>query len=171
MRKTKIIKFTLITSFIFYALFVIWNILFKYASPLEFFSDDRYFSRSINLIPFNDLFEGNYLKLDVWGNMILFAPFGVYLKLYSSKQWYRLLPVAVITSVLFEILQYIFGLGATDVTDVIYNTSGFVIGNMIYAILNGILKDNDRVKLLVSVFAGISMLFVAIVVILLYAYN
>lgn len=171
MRKTKIIKFTLITSFIFYALFVIWNILFKYASPLEFFSDDRYFSRSINLIPFNDLFEGNYLKLDVWGNMILFAPFGVYLKLYSSKQWYRLLPVAVITSILFEVLQYIFGLGATDVTDVIYNTSGFVIGNMIYAILNGILKDNDRVKLLVSVFAGISMLFVAIVVILLYAYN
>lgn len=171
MRKTKIIKFTLITSFIFYTLFVIWNILFKYASPLEFFSDDRYFSRSINLIPFNDLFEGNYLKLDVWGNMILFAPFGVYLKLYSSKQWYRLLPVAVITSVLFEVLQYIFGLGATDVTDVIYNTSGFVIGNMIYTILNGILKDNDRVKLLVSVFAGISMLFVAIIVILLYAYN
>lgn len=171
MRKTKIIKFTLITSFIFYALFVIWNILFKYASPLEFFSADRYFSRSINLIPFNDLFEGNYLKLDVWGNMILFAPFGVYLKLYSSKQWYRLLPVAVITSILFEVLQYIFGLGATDVTDVIYNTSGFLIGNVIYTLLNGILKDKDRVKLLVSVFAGISMLFVAIVVILLYAYN
>lgn len=71
-------------------------ILFKYASPLELFSDDRYFSRSINMIPFNDLFEGNYLKLDVCGNMILFAPFGVYLKLYSSKQWYKLLPVAVI---------------------------------------------------------------------------
>lgn len=171
MRKTKIIKFTLITSFIFYTLFVIWNILFKYASPLEIFSDNRYFSRSINLIPFNDLFEGNYLKLDVWGNMILFAPFGVYLKLYSSKPWYRLLPVAVITSILFEVLQYIFGLGATDVTDVIYNTSGFLIGNVIYTLLNGILKDKGRVKLLVSVFAGISMLFVAIVVILLYAYN
>lgn len=171
MRKTKIIKFTLITSFIFYALFVIWNILFKYASPLEFFSDDRYFSRSINLIPFNDLFEGNYLKLDVWGNMILFAPFGVYLKLYSSKQWYRLLPVAVITSVLFEVLQYIFGLGATDVTDVIYNTVGFAGGCMIYSLLKQIFKKNEHIKLIVSVFAGITMILVAIIVILICVYN
>ncbi len=171
MRKTRIINFVLIISFIFYVVFVTWNILFKYTSPLELFSESRNFSRSINLIPFNDLFEGNYLKLDVWGNMILFAPFGIYLKLYSSKEWHRLLPVAVITSVAFEVLQYIFGLGATDITDVIYNTVGFASGSMIYSLLKQVFKKNEHIKLIVSVFAGVTMIFVAIVIILLYVYN
>lgn len=50
-----IIKNLFVISFAFYILFLLWNILFNYVSPTELVSKGRYFSESINSIPFNDI--------------------------------------------------------------------------------------------------------------------
>lgn len=65
MRK-KIINTLFIMGFIFYLLFILWNILFKYVSPLEIFSNDRFFSQTLNIIPFNDIFKGKFNKMDIY---------------------------------------------------------------------------------------------------------
>ncbi len=171
MKNYRVYNKILITGFIYYAAFVIWNILFKYVSPLELFSDERYFSRSLNFIPFSDLMKGNYNKLDVWGNMILFAPLGIFLKIWLQKKWYCLVPIAVVTSAAFEILQYIFAIGATDITDVVYNTFGFLSGIIVYSLLKFMLKTNEHIKILISVLTVIGVIFTVMVVALLFLFN
>lgn len=171
MKREKAINCVLAFSFVFYAVFVIWNILFKYASPIELFSEKRYFSRSINLIPFGDLLCGNYLKLDVWGNILLFAPLGVYLGIYTPKKPYVNLMTAVSASVFLEIMQYVFGLGATDITDVIYNAFGFVSGSAVYYSAAKLIKDRIRTKMFFAVSAGAVMTAVSAVTVLLYVNN
>ncbi len=170
MKKEKFINALLAISFVFYAVFIIWNILFKYVSPINIFSTERYFSRSVNLIPFNDLLQGNYLRLDVWGNILLFIPLGIYMRVMKFGRL-KTAGAAAGISILFETLQYAFALGATDITDVIYNTIGGLVGILIYEFLYLLLKRGERVKTFISVLAGTAAVFVLCIVILIYLYN
>lgn len=171
MRKEKTIHMLLVCSFTFYAVFVTWNILFKYVLPTELFSGERYFARSLNLIPFHDLMEGNYNKLDIWGNILLFFPLGIYLKIWMRKKWYCLLLPAFAASVAFETLQYVFAIGASDITDVIYNTFGCFIGIGSYNLLKCMMKKEERIRLLIAILSCLAMIFVFGIVILLSWYN
>lgn len=83
--KKKIINILFTIGFVFYISFLLWNIPFKYVSPLEVFSTNRYFSRTLNLIPFYDIFNGNYNSLDIWGNIILFIPLGIYMNIINKN--------------------------------------------------------------------------------------
>ncbi len=170
MKKEKFINALLAISFAFYAVFIIWNILFKYISPIDIFSTERYFSRSVNLIPFNDLLQGNYLKLDVWGNILLFIPLGIYMRMMKFGRL-KTAGTAAGISILFETLQYAFALGATDITDVIYNTIGGLAGILIYELLYLLLKKGERVKTFISILAAAAAVFVLCIVILIYLYN
>ncbi len=170
MKKEKFINALLVISFVFYAVFIIWNILFKYVSPIDIFSTERYFSRSVNLIPFNDLLQGNYLKLDVWGNILLFIPLGIYMRVMKFGRL-KTAGMAAGISILFETLQYAFALGATDITDVIYNAIGGLAGILIYEFLYLLLKKGERVKTFISILAAAAAVFVLCIVILIYLYN
>lgn len=105
----KIINVLFFGSFIFYISFLLWNILFKYVSPIELFRSEREFYRSLNLIPFNDIIEGNYNQLDVIGNVILFIPLGIYAGMFLKKlKWYENIVIIALISLVFEVSQYIF---------------------------------------------------------------
>lgn len=169
MKKT--INNLFIAGFVFYVLFVSWNILFKYSSPLELFSNREYFI-AINLIPFNDILNGNFNKLDIWGNVILFLPLGIYLNVINtnskiSNNIYKIICISLI----FECTQYIFGLGATDITDVITNTIGGLIGIGIYLVIEKVFNDKVKVKNFITVCSTIVMVPVGILIIGLFAYN
>ena len=129
-KNERLLQLLLGMSFIFYAVFVIWNILFKYVSPLELFSTERHFMRSYNLIPYFDLIvKGHVNALDLYGNILLFIPFGVYLSYHEeNRNMFRSVLIILFVSIGFELIQFVFGIGATDVTDVINNTLGGVIG-------------------------------------------
>jgi glycopeptide antibiotics resistance protein len=58
-------------------------------------------------------------------------------------------------SILFEIIQFIFGLGASDITDLINNTLGGVIGILIYFILNKIFKSDLKLNKVINIFASL----------------
>lgn len=112
---------------IFYAVMLVWIILFKMDVSVENFGQ----MRSINLMPFSQSVIVND-KLD-FGEMIqnamAFVPLGVLVyTIWQEKSWRFKLGVIVVTSVMLEVLQYILGVGASDSTDVITNTFGGAVG-------------------------------------------
>lgn len=112
---------------IFYAVMLVWIILFKMDVSVENFGQ----MRSINLMPFSQSVIVND-KLD-FGEMIqnamAFVPLGVLVyTIWQEKAWRFKLGVIVVTSVMLEVLQYILGVGASDITDVITNTFGGAVG-------------------------------------------
>ena len=170
--KKKIINILFILGFVFYIIFILWNIVFKYVSPLELFSSNRYCSRTLNLIPFYDIFNGNYNRLDIFGNIILFIPLGIYINMVGknskvSKNIYKI----IIISLIFEVSQYVFGIGASDITDIITNTIGGVIGIGIYMAIKKIFKDDNKVKTFITICSMVVMIPVVIILIGIFMYN
>lgn len=171
-KKAKLLNRLLLAGCVFYASFLLWNILFKYVSPLELFSHDRFFSRTLNLIPFNDLLLGNINRLDIFGNILLFIPLGIYTNLYfENASHFRLIFGMALLSITFEVLQYVFAMGASDITDVIYNTFGGLLGLGIYSLLRGLFKTDEQLKMLIAIGSIIVMIAVSAIVTTLIVYN
>ncbi|EPY2274420.1 VanZ family protein [Clostridium sporogenes] len=170
--KKKIINILFTVGFVFYILFLLWNIPFKYVSPIEVFSTNRYFSRTLNLIPFYDIFNGNYNGLDIWGNVILFIPLGIYMNIINKNNAIYINIFKILSiSLIFEASQYIFGIGASDITDIITNTIGGIIGIGIYMVIKKIFKEDKKVKNFVTICSIVIMIPVAILLIGIYIYN
>lgn len=170
--KKKIINTLFIVGLIFYILFVLWNILFKYVSPLELFSTNRYFSRTLNLIPFNDILNGYYNKLDIFGNIILFIPLGIYINIImKNNKALKNIYIIVVISLLLETIQYIFGIGASDITDIITNTIGDILGIFIYMILKNLFVKDFKVKSFITICSILIMLPVTLLLIAIIAHN
>ena len=66
---------------------------------------------------------------EVFYNVIVFVPLGVYLQIFKAD-WKKATKCLVVIGIsfLFEIVQFIFAIGASDVTDLIGNTLGGIIG-------------------------------------------
>ena len=126
---------------IVYALVLCRGLLFKYIKISELFSPDRFEYIGYNLIPFNG--SGFDFRLDLILNTFMFIPFGFMIAMKSKKSLrsFSLLLIPFAASIIFESLQYILHLGAADITDVIMNTSGSIIGFVIYFIINKIFSN------------------------------
>lgn len=126
-----------------YFFVLIWAILFK----MEFSFKYLHSPREVNLIPFADsmIINNKVSLLEIYMNIIAFVPFGVYIAMLKPN-WSFLKKVAPIalTSMLVETLQYIFAIGAADITDFIGNTVGGIIGIIIYLIAYKLFKTNMR---------------------------
>jgi len=171
-KKTSLWDILLYVIIAFYIYFIIKNILFKYLTPVEIFSQGRYFSRTLNLIPFKDLFDGVVNQLDIFGNIILFIPFGLFLKiLYPKNTLYKNTLIMFFVSLSFEILQFILAIGASDITDIIYNVIGGIIGIILYKLLKLIFKKEDIVNKIIIILGFILMILVTILLIALFIYN
>ncbi|GKZ02844.1 MULTISPECIES: VanZ family protein [Paraclostridium] len=167
----KIINNLFIAGFIFYVLFVVWQILFKYSTPLQLFGNREYF-RSVNIIPFNDIINGNFNKLDIVGNVILFIPLGIYLNIINpTSKISNNIYIIIGTSLGFECIQYILGLGATDTTDIITNSVGGLIGIGIYKVIEKLFKNKVKVKNFVTICSTVVMVFVGILITGIVMYN
>lgn len=132
-------------SFIIYVLLLSWIIVLKFRINI---SDLKYI-RKVNLIPF----RSNNLK-EAMVNLILFVPLGMYLKyLFKDKKILNVL-VIILTSLFYEVLQYIFHIGVSDITDIIINVIGGVIGilliNVITKIINK-LKCSNLLKRILEI--------------------
>lgn len=129
-------KLTLLL-FIVYMLLLTWIILFKLHFSFE--GMDRL--RMINLIPL----QGSGIGSNEIYNILFFVPFGIYICMLKSK-WSFIIKMAAILclSLAFEILQYIFAIGITDVTDLLCNTLGGITGIGIYALTLKILKTRTN---------------------------
>lgn len=114
-----------------YLAFVVWVILLKFnITPA-----DLPHLRNINLIPYGD--SGNINgQLDVRElveNILIFVPFGVYAgMLVKERSWWKVILAGAGFSLILETLQYVFAIGASDITDVINNTLGAALGMLLW---------------------------------------
>lgn len=115
-----------------YFILLIWLVLFKFATSFSELPS----MRNINLIPFYYNQETNTHLSEVLCNMIVFIPFGVYVQIFKEN-WKKEAKCLVIflTSFLFEAVQFIFAIGASDITDLIGNTFGGIVGILFCVIM------------------------------------
>ena len=127
--KTSVLTIVLFTV---YALLLVGLILFKF--PFDY--GIQTIHREVNLIPFAGSVtqDGSFSYSEVIQNVLAFVPLGIYLGMLKPHWsfWVRLL-VVIGTTVLFETIQYSFAIGRADITDVIGNTLGGLVGIGIYA--------------------------------------
>lgn len=126
---------------LFYLLALIWVIVFK----MEFSIKDFPQIRNINLIPFSQpaIVNGKTDISEIILNVVAFIPYGLFLHtLMDKKPILRKILIIFATSFTFELIQYIFAIGASDITDIISNTLGGIVGLVISMLMAKLLKDN-----------------------------
>ncbi|MEL4105787.1 VanZ family protein [Oscillospiraceae bacterium WX1] len=130
-----------IILFIVYILLLTGVILFKLPFYSERFSDGI---RVINLIPLQGSFDENgaILLREIIINILIFIPMGIYISMLKPKWPFfkKVLPVIALTFT-FELIQFIFAMGRTDVTDILGNTLGGIIGIAMSAFFFKIFKN------------------------------
>ncbi len=124
-----------------YVIALLWIILFKMSIPSEIINLDHL--RSINIIPFYYDEEISSHFSEVINNALVFIPLGLYLRMLKLDGKKTVI-CGFAVSLICEILQFILGIGATDITDLITNTMGTGIGAGVYAVLSLIFKDTEK---------------------------
>ena len=110
-----------------YLALLVWCILFKFSLRPE----EIPHLRGINLIPYaaSVVVNGKVQISEIIENMLVFLPFGLCISaFYPDSEIQNRILLASGLSLFFEVTQYIFAIGASDITDVIDNTLGAVIG-------------------------------------------
>ncbi|OPX45082.1 VanZ like family protein [Ruminiclostridium hungatei] len=139
--------------FVVYFLVLIWIILFK--MQISFNTLPHF--RGLNLIPFaGSVIKNNQLDYnEIILNMIVFIPFGLYLSMIKLNWsfWKKTVSIAGV-SLLLELLQFLFEIGGTDITDFISNTLGGVAGIGFYIVFSEIFKEKTNKVLNISALIG-----------------
>jgi glycopeptide antibiotics resistance protein len=145
---------------IIYLIAICWILLFKLGVHFSYME-----KRSVNLIPFNDhliLTAENIL------NVLIFVPFGIYAAMLFEK-WMlgKKIVFCFLLSLLVEGLQYIFRVGAFDITDIITNTLGGLTGLIIYLVIDKAFNNNARVQKVINIVAAAGTMVIILLLVLL----
>jgi glycopeptide antibiotics resistance protein len=86
-----------------------------------------------------------YSYENIGGNIIGFIPLGILLSLLFPfiKNWWRLTGLVFCISLLFETTQLITGVGVFDVDDLLLNTTGGIIGYILYITGKRLMRDES----------------------------
>jgi glycopeptide antibiotics resistance protein len=166
---SKINKLTKIL-FIIYLIVLFWIIIFKFDIP---FSKLGYM-RSINLIPFNEslIINGKLDFREIIMNVVIFVPLGIYSSILLKK-WTigKKILLFFLISLICEIFQFILGVGASDITDIINNTLGGIIGLVIYKGIEKISKNGIKAQKFINIIATIGTILMISLLSVLVIYN
>ncbi|HSF45773.1 MAG TPA: VanZ family protein [Chitinophagaceae bacterium] len=143
------------TLFIIYLLGLAWLIVLKFNVAFLWIWEER----SLNLIPFSELFSSkpriDYLEMIL--NALVFVPFGLYSgALFKDWNFRKHVMVFMAFSFACEVLQYILGVGAADVTDMINNTIGGIAGLLIFKGIEKAFGDPGRARRFINIAATIA---------------
>lgn len=140
--------------FLIYLALLVWIILFK----LQFSLHDLDTVRSVNFIPFyydKEIGTAFHLK-EVLENLLIFVPMGVYLQILLPKcRLHAKLIIIAGTSLLLEAAQYVLAIGRSDITDLLTNTAGGLLGLALYCIVARLLRNRERADELFLILAVI----------------
>lgn len=164
----KIEKRITVALFFVYLVLLTWIILFKFS--FSFAELDNL--RQINLIPFRGSVVANG-KIDfdeIINNVIVFIPVGAYIRLLMPNKSLiqKICPIVGI-SFLYEALQFMFAIGASDITDLFSNTMGGIIGIAFIRLFSVIFREKTH-KICNRV-AVVCTIFIVLFLILLLAVN
>jgi glycopeptide antibiotics resistance protein len=114
-------------------------------------------NRSANLIPFSEPLISNG-KIDVGEiilNVVIFVPLGIYAGvLFKRWTFGKKLFFCFLISLMFEGLQFILRVGAFDITDIITNTLGGLIGLMIFEAIEKLFNNSVKTQKFINIIAA-----------------
>ena len=137
--------------FIIYSILIAWILLFKLGVQFSYMD-----KRSVNLIPFNNSAISNgKIDAETILNIVIMIPLGVYAGVLF-KRWTLVnnLLFFFFISLMFEVLQFIFRIGAFDITDILTNTSGGIIGLIIFKAIEKLFNNNVKAQKFINIVAG-----------------
>ena len=156
--------------FVIYLIALLWIIVFKFNAP---FSKLGYM-RSINIIPFNEslIINGKLDFREIIMNVAIFMPLGIYSGILLKK-WTvgKKIFLFCLISLICEIFQFILGVGASDITDIINNTLGGIIGLVIYKGIEKISKNSIKVHKFINIIGTIRTILMISLLSVLVIYN
>jgi glycopeptide antibiotics resistance protein len=144
--------------FTIYLIALIWILLFKLGVQFSYME-----SRSVNLIPFNKplISNGKADFGEMFLNVVIFVPLGIYAGILF-KRWIfgkKLFFFFFITFML-EGLQFLLRVGAFDITDIITNILGGMIGLLIYKAIEKEFKSSVQAQTFINLIAAIGTVLV-----------
>ena len=129
--------------FAVYFLILVWILLFK----MSFSLDELYKDRSINIIPFmgSVVVNGRIYINEIIDNILVFIPLGIYICMLK-EDWsiLRKISVGFFISLGIEVLQFILAIGATDITDLLGNTLGGILGIGVFYLFSKLFKNKTN---------------------------
>lgn len=162
MNNRKILHFVTIGLFTAYLAVLVRIVLFKQAPLYNLFSAAGSSVRTISFIPFKSLYDmaisgTSIIRIieNILGNIAIFIPFGLLLPIIKKGRSKKVILYGMAVSMLLEIIQYVFALGSSDIDDLLFNTSGVMIGCFLYKTI--------RRKSHTDILADISILVLVIV--------
>lgn len=148
--------------FITYFIVLIWILLFKMGVRFSYMDN-----RQVNLIPFSSLASKDTGVGEIVMNVLIFVPVGVYLSIIAGWGVRMKLLLFFSISLLIETLQYTFRIGAFDVTDLLTNTSGGIVGVLLFYSCKKVLMSNDKAKKFLTTLAAIGTVMIIVFLVLL----
>lgn len=118
-----------------YLTFVLFFTLMPIITSIPFIFDHPYYP--MNLIPFIDVIKGRDLAVPhAFLNVIMLFPFGMMLPVIDKKNdLKRVILYTVLVSIAIELIQPLLNeVRASDITDIITNTLGGIVGYTLYRI-------------------------------------
>lgn len=115
-------------------------------------------TQNVNLIPFREplLYNGKFDYNEIFLNILIFVPLGLYVEiLFKKLSLARKIFSFFMVSFICEILQYILRIGAFDITDIINNTFGGIIGLMLFKVGEKIFGDATKAQKFINIIATI----------------
>ena len=154
--RSKMISYIVFGAYLF---LLTWLVLFKFAFTIE----EIPHLRQLNLIPFHYETSVAYIThmKEVIYNILIFVPAGVYFTAFLGKRkWWLGIGASFFVSLTFETVQWIFSIGVSDITDLITNTTGVLVGVGLYYLLKKIFKEKTN-KIILVLASIITILFVS----------
>jgi glycopeptide antibiotics resistance protein len=118
----------LLVLFVVYLVLLVWIILWKLEVP--YVGAAASLDRPIKLVPYFPSGDFNASDpLEVLVNILLFVPFGIYLGMLAPRlRWWPVAGILIASSLVLETTQHLLSVGSFDLTDVIDNSAGGLIG-------------------------------------------
>ena len=137
--------------FIIYLIILFWILLFKLGVQFSYMGN-----RSVNLIPFNDpLISNGRIVGEIILNILIFIPLGLYTGvLFKRWAFGTKLLFFFLISLLFEGLQFLLRVGAFDITDIITNTLGGIVGLMIFVVIEKLFNNSLKAQKFINIIAA-----------------
>ena len=151
--------------FVIYLLTLFWILLFKFGVRFSYMEN-----RSVNLIPFREILisNGNIDAGEIILNVLIFIPLGIYAGvLFRRWTFWKKLFLFFLISLMFEGLQFMLSIGAFDITDTITNTSGGIIGLMIFEAIEKLFSNSIKVQKFINIVAATGTVLMILLLVLL----
>lgn len=139
--------------FVIYLVALVWIIVFK----MQFSFSEADLMRSVNLQPYAapTRIGGEIVYEEIIFNILAFVPFGLYAEILLKK-WnvFQKTLLFFTVSLLFEVVQYVFAIGVSDITDLINNVLGGIIGMLLYKGMEKAMSSRHKTHKYVNIVAA-----------------